>query len=74
MDGIVLLKDDHRLAEGLFQSSRGRGAPRPQRPGGSWCSSRAGLVTHSFIEETICYPAGKAEAQAVPLALSLAKS
>ncbi|HEY2793009.1 MAG TPA: hemerythrin domain-containing protein [Micromonosporaceae bacterium] len=59
MDGIVLLKDDHKTVEGLFKKFEKDPGPAAKRT----LVDRiiAELTTHTFIEETIFYPAARAE-------------
>ena len=60
MDGIVLLKEDHKLVKGLFkefEKTRDSASPAAKRK--LVDQIRTELVTHSFIEETIFYPAAR---------------
>jgi hemerythrin superfamily protein len=62
MDGIVLLKEDHKKVAALFrefEKSRESAGPAAKRK--LVDSIIDELVTHAFIEETIFYPAAKAE-------------
>ena len=63
MDGIVLLKEDHKLVKGLFkefEKTKQTASPKAKRAlVDKICTE---LVTHSFIEETVFYPAARAGA------------
>jgi hemerythrin superfamily protein len=59
MDGIVLLKDDHKMVEGLFK--RFERDPEAAEKRKLVDQMIAELTTHTFIEETIFYPAARAE-------------
>ncbi|WP_412538861.1 hemerythrin domain-containing protein [Longispora sp. K20-0274] len=62
MDGIVLLKDDHKLVERLFKEfEKTRDTASPGEKKTLVKSILRELVTHAFIEETIFYPAARAE-------------
>ncbi|WP_018348503.1 hemerythrin domain-containing protein [Longispora albida] len=60
MDGIVLLKDDHKLVERLFkefEKTKDTATPAAKKKlVDSICTE---LVTHAYIEETIFYPAAR---------------
>jgi hemerythrin superfamily protein len=61
MDGIVLLKEDHKLVKGLFrefEKTKESATPAEKRALVDKISRE--LVTHSFIEETVFYPAARA--------------
>lgn len=62
MDAIVLLKEDHKLVKGLFrdyEKAQKDGTPKQKRAlVDKICTE---LVTHSFIEETLFYPAARAD-------------
>lgn len=63
MDAIVLLKEDHKLIKQLFreyEKVKGSGTAAAKRTVVD--QIRRELVTHSFIEETVFYPAVRAEA------------
>ena len=62
MDGIVLLKEDHKKVKALFAEFK------KTKNSATGAAKRAlvdqictELVTHSFIEETVFYPAVRAE-------------
>ncbi|NUP53445.1 MAG: hemerythrin domain-containing protein [Catenulispora sp.] len=60
MDGIVLLKEDHKTVKRLFrefEKVKGSATPKAKRKLVDQICSE--LVTHSFIEETIFYPAAR---------------
>ena len=59
MDGIVLLKDDHKMVEGLFK--RFERDPEAAEKRKLVDQMIAELTTHTFIEETIFYPAARAD-------------
>lgn len=62
MDGIVLLKEDHKQVKRLFreyEKLKSKGTPAAKRK--LVDQIRTELVTHSFIEETIFYPAARAQ-------------
>lgn len=62
MDGIVLLKDDHKTVEGLFkQFEKGKGSATAATKRKIVNQIIAELTTHAFIEETIFYPAARRE-------------
>ncbi len=62
MDGIVLLKDDHKTVEGLFkQFEKGKGRATPAAKRSLVDQMITELTTHTFIEETIFYPAARRE-------------
>jgi len=63
MDGIVLLKEDHKQVKRLFrefEKTKDTGTAAAKRK--LVDQIRSELVTHSFIEETIFYPAARAQA------------
>jgi hemerythrin superfamily protein len=63
MDAIVLLKNDHKTVEKLFKQFE-----KLAKQGGQNTEAKAGLVaeiiqeltTHTYIEESVFYPAAKA--------------
>jgi hemerythrin-like domain-containing protein len=60
MDGIVLLREDHKTVKRLFrefEKTKESASPTAKRE--LVDRIRAELVTHSFIEETIFYPAAR---------------
>ena len=66
MDGIVLLKEDHKKVKGLFKEfekakKSGSGAAK-RKLVDQICTE---LVTHSYIEETVFYPAVRGEVDGV---------
>lgn len=62
MDGIVLLREDHKKVEQLFKQFEkvkdSASAAEKHELVGQICAE---LTTHSYIEETIFYPAARAE-------------
>ena len=61
MDGIVLLKEDHKLVKGLFkefEKTKETASPKAKRALVDQICTE--LVRHSFIEETVFYPAARA--------------
>lgn len=61
MDGIVLLKEDHKKVEALFkefEKAKETASPATLRSLADKMINE--LVTHAYIEETIFYPAAKA--------------
>ncbi len=63
MDGIVLLKDDHKTVNGLFkefEKTHDTATPSAKRALVNKIIKE--LVTHAYIEETIFYPAARAGA------------
>lgn len=62
MDGIVLLKDDHKTVEGLFkQFEKEKDSATPAAKCALVDQMITELTTHAFIEETIFYPAARRE-------------
>lgn len=66
MDGIVLLKEDHKKVKGLFRDfekakKSGSGGDK-RKLVDQICTE---LVTHSFVEETVFYPAVRGEVDGV---------
>ncbi len=62
MDGIVLLKDDHKTVEALFkQFEKGKESATPATKRKLVDQIITELTTHTFIEETIFYPAARRE-------------
>jgi hemerythrin-like domain-containing protein len=62
MDGIVLLKEDHKNVKRLFrefEKVKDKGTPGAKRK--LVDQIRSELVAHSFIEETVFYPAARAQ-------------
>jgi hemerythrin-like domain-containing protein len=62
MDGIVLLKDDHKAVKRLFrefEKTRKEASPEAKRVLVDKIIKE--LTTHAHIEETIFYPAARAE-------------
>jgi hemerythrin-like domain-containing protein len=60
MDGIVLLRDDHKKVKRLFrefEKTKEKATPQAKRALVDQICTE--LVTHSFIEETIFYPAAR---------------
>jgi hemerythrin-like domain-containing protein len=60
MDGIVLLREDHKTVKRLFrefEKSKESASPTAKRKLVDQICTE--LVTHSFIEETIFYPAAR---------------
>lgn len=60
MDGIVLLKEDHKLVKQLFrdfEKAKDSATPKAKRELVDQICTE--LVRHSFIEETIFYPAAR---------------
>lgn len=60
MDGIVLLREDHKTVKRLFrefEKTKGSATPDAKRELVDRICTE--LVTHSFIEETIFYPAAR---------------
>jgi hemerythrin superfamily protein len=63
VDGIVLLKDDHKTVEGLFkQFEKGKDSDSSAAKRNLVEQMIAELTTHTFIEETIFYPAARRDA------------
>ena len=63
MDGIVLLKEDHKNVKRLFrefEKTKDKGTAAAKRKLVDQISGE--LVAHSFIEETIFYPAAREHA------------
>jgi hemerythrin superfamily protein len=62
VDGIVLLKDDHKTVEKLFkQFEKGKDSLAPAAKRTLVDQMITELTTHTFIEETIFYPAARRE-------------
>jgi hemerythrin superfamily protein len=60
MDGIVLLKDDHKTVEGLFKTfEKTKDSATPAAKRSLVNKMIKELTTHAFIEETIFYPAAR---------------
>lgn len=60
MDAIVLLKDDHKTVRGLFREfEKTKESATPQAKRTLVDKIIKELTTHSFIEETIFYPAAR---------------
>ena len=60
MDAIVLLKDDHKTVNALFkQFEKGKGSATPAAKSEIVEQIITELTAHSFIEETIFYPAAR---------------
>lgn len=62
MDGIVLLREDHKKVKGLFrefEKTKGSGTPQAKRALVDQICTE--LVAHSFIEESVFYPYVRAE-------------
>jgi hemerythrin-like domain-containing protein len=60
MDGIVLLREDHKSARRLFREfEKTKESATPEDKRKLVDQIRSELVTHSFIEETIFYPAAR---------------
>jgi hemerythrin superfamily protein len=66
VDGIVLLKEDHKKVKGLFKEFKktkdSANGEAKRKLVDQICTE---LVTHSFIEETIFYPAVRGEVEGV---------
>lgn len=61
MDGIVLLKEDHKKVEALFKEfEKAKDTASPATLRSLVDKMINELVTHAYIEETIFYPAAKA--------------
>ena len=61
MDGIVLLKEDHKKVEALFKEfEKAKDGAGPATLRSLVDKMINELVTHAYIEETIFYPAAKA--------------
>ncbi|HEX4791495.1 MAG TPA: hemerythrin domain-containing protein [Actinospica sp.] len=63
MDAIVLLKNDHKTVEKLFKKFEKESKDGTSGCGGLVAEIIQELTTHTFIEETIFYPAAR---EAVP--------
>lgn len=63
MNGIQLLKEDHKKARGLFQQLENDGEDDPQKREKLFAELKQELDIHAHIEETIFYPALKKEAE-----------
>lgn len=66
MDGIVLLREDHKKVKGLFaefeKTKESADGATKRKLVDQICTE---LVTHSFIEESIFYPAVRADVEGV---------
>ncbi|HEU5356276.1 MAG TPA: hemerythrin domain-containing protein [Actinocrinis sp.] len=63
MDAIVLLKNDHKTVEKLFKQFEKlakQGSPDPKAKADLVAEMIQELTTHTFIEESVFYPAAKA--------------
>ena len=61
MDGILLLKEDHKKVEALFKEfEKAKDTASPATLRSLVDKMINELVTHAYIEETIFYPAAKA--------------
>jgi hemerythrin superfamily protein len=62
MDGIVLLKEDHKTVNGLFKEfEKTHESATPAAKRALVDKIIHELVTHAFVEETIFYPAARAD-------------
>ncbi|GAA2525041.1 hemerythrin domain-containing protein [Pilimelia columellifera] len=62
MDGIVLLKEDHKLVESLFKEfEKKKDSATPDQKKKLVDQICAELTTHAYIEETVFYPAARSE-------------
>jgi len=66
MDGIVLLKEDHKKVKGLFREfEKTKESATGEAKRALVDQICTELVTHSFIEETVFYPAVRGEVDGV---------